>query len=87
MAIMELRKKSQVTIPKELIEKLGLSEGDKFEIAEKDGVIYMLPVSVYPKKYVEQLEKIAKEASDDIKSGILPVFDSAEKMFEYLDNN
>ncbi|HHX93385.1 MAG TPA: AbrB/MazE/SpoVT family DNA-binding domain-containing protein, partial [Clostridiales bacterium] len=32
----ELRPKSQITIPKELVEKLGLSEGDKLEIYEKD---------------------------------------------------
>lgn len=28
----ELRQKSQVTIPKEIIVKLGLSEGDKLDI-------------------------------------------------------
>ena len=29
--IAELRQKSQVTIPKEIVAKLGLSEGDKLE--------------------------------------------------------
>ena len=33
----ELRQKAQVTIPKEIIVKLGLSEGDKLDIFEKDG--------------------------------------------------
>ena len=28
----ELRQKSQITIPKEIITKLGLSEGDKLDI-------------------------------------------------------
>ena len=28
----ELRPKAQVTIPKELVDKLGLSEGDKFDV-------------------------------------------------------
>jgi AbrB family looped-hinge helix DNA binding protein len=84
---MELRKKSQVTIPKDVVEKLGLSEGDKLEVAEKDGVIYLLPVSVYPKKYVQRLEEIVKETSEDIKNGTIPVFDSPEKMFDFLDNN
>lgn len=45
----ELRQKSQITIPKEIIVKLGLSEGDKLDIFEKDGTICMLPVVVYPK--------------------------------------
>ena len=31
----ELRKKSQITIPKEIITKLGLNEGDKLDISEK----------------------------------------------------
>ena len=35
----ELRQKAQVTIPREIIVKLGLSEGDKLDIFEKDGSI------------------------------------------------
>lgn len=31
----ELRQKSQVTIPKDIIVKLGLSEGDKLDILRK----------------------------------------------------
>ncbi len=45
----ELRAKSQITIPKELVTKLGIKEGDKLEIIEKNGVIQMIPVVVYPK--------------------------------------
>ncbi|SFH07422.1 looped-hinge helix DNA binding domain-containing protein, AbrB family [Desulfotomaculum arcticum] len=44
--ITELRKKSQITIPKELVSKLGLKEGDKLEITEKDGVIQIMPVVI-----------------------------------------
>ena len=35
----ELRQKAQVTIPREIIVKLGLSEGDKLDIFEKAFVI------------------------------------------------
>lgn len=45
----ELRQKSQITIPKEIIVKLGLSEGDTLDIFEKDGTICIMPVVVYPK--------------------------------------
>lgn len=31
----ELRAKSQVTIPKEVVTRLGIKEGDKLEITEK----------------------------------------------------
>ena len=34
----ELRQKAQITIPKEIIVKLGLSEGDKLDVFEKDGM-------------------------------------------------
>lgn len=32
----ELRNRSQITIPAEIIKNLGISEGDKFEIVQKD---------------------------------------------------
>ena len=53
----ELRQKSQVTIPKDIIVKLGLSEGDKLDIFEKDGTICIIPVVVYPKNYLSELRE------------------------------
>ena len=55
--LVELRQKSQITIPKEIIVKLGLSEGDKLDIFEKDGAICIMPVAVYPKKYLCELRE------------------------------
>ena len=55
--IAELRAKSQVTIPKELVDKLGLAEGDKFEVFDKDGMIYLMPVVVVPKLYFNELTR------------------------------
>ncbi|NJD04106.1 MAG: AbrB/MazE/SpoVT family DNA-binding domain-containing protein, partial [Ruminiclostridium sp.] len=55
MAILELRKKAQVTIPFELVSKLGLKPGDKLEAIEKDGGIFITPVVVYPKSEIERL--------------------------------
>ena len=37
----ELCQKSQVTIPEEIIIKLGLSEGDKLDVFEKDGLFVL----------------------------------------------
>ena len=45
----ELRTKSQITIPKDIVARLGLHEGDKLEIVEKDGTLPIMPVAVYPK--------------------------------------
>ena len=39
--IIELRQKSQITIPSELIKKLSLKSGDKFEISIKKGALVL----------------------------------------------
>lgn len=83
----ELRQKSQITIPKEIIIKLGLSEGDKLDIFEQDGAIYMMPVVVYPKKYLDELRSEINEAKAKIASGEQPVFDSVDALFEKLEAN
>lgn len=64
-----LRKKSQITIPKDLIDKLGLNEGDKLEITEKDGAIQIMPVVVYPKNYIRNLKDEINDIKSKIKSG------------------
>ena len=38
----ELRAKSQITIPRDIVAHLGLSEGDKLDIVEKNGTIQIL---------------------------------------------
>lgn len=83
----ELCQKSQITIPKEIIVKLGLSEGDKLDIFEKDGTICMMPVVVYPKKYLDELRREIDEAKAKIASGEQPVFDSVDALFAKLEAN
>lgn len=81
----ELRQKSQITIPKEIIVKLGLSEGDKLDIFEQDGTICMMPVVVYPKKYLDELRGEIDEAKAKIASGEQPVFDGVDALFAKLE--
>ncbi len=68
-------------IPRAIIVKLGLSEGDKLDIFEKDGTIFMLPVVVYPKKYLDELCGELDEVKAKIASGEHPVFDSIDALF------
>jgi AbrB family looped-hinge helix DNA binding protein len=82
----EFRVKSQITIPKELVDKLGLSEGDKMEIYERDGMICIMPVVVYPKKYLNELRKEIEETKVKIASGEQPVFDNVDALFAKLGN-
>lgn len=83
----ELRPKSQITIPKEIIMKLGLSEGDTLDIFEKDGSICIMPVAVYPQKYLNDLRKEIDGVKVKIASGEQPVFDSVDELFEKLEAN
>ena len=55
--ITELRRKSQITIPKGIVTKLNLKEGDSLEIYEKDGEIRIVPVCVYTVGYIEGLKR------------------------------
>lgn len=83
----ELRQKSQITIPREIITKLGLSEGDKLDIIEQDGTIRMIPVVVYPKKYLDELRAEIDQAKAKIASGEQPVFDSVDALFAKLESD
>ena len=81
----ELRQKAQVTIPKEIIVKLGLSEGDTLDIFEKNGTICMMPVVIYPKKHLDELRKEIGDIKSKIASGEQPVFDNVDSLFDKLE--
>ena len=86
----ELRQKAQVTIPREIIVKLGLSEGDKLDIFEKDGSICIMPVVVYPKHYLNELKEEISDVKAKLASGEQPVFDSVDalcpRVYEFADS-
>ncbi len=80
-----LRKKSQVTIPKDIVKKLGLSEGDLLEISEEAGVIRITPVAVYPLKYIEELREEIEAAKEKMASGEQPVFETVDELMDRLE--
>ena len=75
----EIRGRSQITIPAEIVKKLGISEGDKFDIVEKDGGIFLCPVIVYPKDKLLKIAKIIKDSEVQLSSQ--DSFDTVEDMF------
>lgn len=77
--LVELRTKSQITIPKEIVKELGLAEGDKLDISVVDGVICMTPVSVYPKGAVENLASQVQEAQAKYNAGEDVSFDEMSR--------
>ncbi|HAQ56421.1 MAG TPA: AbrB family transcriptional regulator [Acholeplasmatales bacterium] len=55
--LIELRKKAQITIPKDIVVELGLTEGDTLDVRLVDGVILIEPVTVYRNTYVKTMER------------------------------
>lgn len=83
--IATLRKKAQITIPSDIVTKLGLAEGDQLDITEQDGVIMLLPLAVYPSKYIDDLKREVDEIKAKIASGEQPVFDTVDALFDSLE--
>jgi len=48
-------------------------------------VIELMPVAVYPKKYLDELRSEINEAKAKIAAGEQPVFDTVDALFEALD--
>lgn len=81
----ELKSKSQVTIPKDIVNSLGLSQGDQFEVREEGGKIILIPVAVYPERLIENLKDEIEEVKLAINRGDQPLFDSIDDLFDELE--
>ncbi len=83
--LVELKAKSQVTIPKDIINSMELNQGDQFEVKEENGKIIFIPVAIYPENIIKTLKAQVNEIKESIKNGDTPVFDSIDSLFEELD--
>lgn len=83
--LIELRKKSQITIPKEIINELNLRENDQLEISVKDGMIMIEPVAVYSKSYIQKLEDTVMRINEDSSKYKIGPFKSVEEAINYLE--
>ncbi|AZR02750.1 AbrB/MazE/SpoVT family DNA-binding domain-containing protein [Trueperella pyogenes] len=82
--LVELKAKSQMTIPKQIMSELGLSIGDQFEAVVQDGNIVLIPVVVYPKARIEELNRLADEARTELQSGTSRKFSNVEDLISFL---
>jgi len=78
--LVEMRARSQITLPSEIIRSLGINEGDRFEAVERDGGVFLCPVVVYPKSKMAKIAKIIKEHEKNPST----VYESVEGMFKDL---
>jgi antitoxin MazE len=83
----ELKDKSQVTIPKSVVNELGLQKGDLFDVVVEGGKVLLVPVVVYPKEKVAKLEALAAEAEKERRNGDAKLYDDVDKMTDDLDND
>ena len=81
--LVEMRARSQITLPSEITKKIGIQEGDRFEVIERDGGVFLCPVVVYPKSKLENIAKIIKNHEKEPSV----VHDSVEDMFNDLGIN
>ena len=83
--LVELKAKSQVTIPKDIVNSMKLSQGDQFEVTEDNGKIVLIPVAIYPEHVIKNIKAEVKEIKKSIENGTQPVFDSIDSLFEELE--
>ena len=85
--IVEIRKKSQITIPKNIVDTLNLHEGDHFELTVEKGVIKMEPVAIYTKNYVRKLENVVMKMHENPDNYNTGPFESVEDAIQYLEQD
>jgi len=78
--LVEMRARSQITLPNEITKRMGISEGDRFEVVERDGGVFLCPVVVYPKVKLERIARIIKNHENEPSA----VYRSVEDMFNDL---
>ena len=78
--LVEMRARSQITLPNEITKKMGIREGDRFEVMERDGGVFLCPVVVYPKAKLEEIAQIIK----DHEKNPTAAYTSVEDMFNEL---
>ncbi|WP_010532485.1 AbrB/MazE/SpoVT family DNA-binding domain-containing protein [Lentibacillus jeotgali] len=82
------KRKSQVTVPHEIVEALDLKEGDDLQCRLEDGKIVFVPMVSIPKDqawfWTEEWQKEEREVEEDIKAGRLSEPMSAEETIKWL---
>lgn len=85
MPIIKVSRNNQITLPRNLRDKLHIAPGEYVEIEEHDGKIILQPVKVVPSDqayfYTKEWQDGEAEADRDIAEGrTIGVFDNAEDL-------
>ena len=86
--ITQLRRRSQVTLPSEVVKKMKLQEGDNLDIAIEDDRIVIKPVLVINRSqswfWSKKWQEMEKGADEDIKHGKVHRAKNVEELIEKL---
>ena len=84
----KIRDNSQITIPKNIMDKLDLKKGDTISIELRDDEIVLKPVVIIDKSqtwfWSKSWQKEEREAEKDIKNGRVKTFNNAEELMKDL---
>jgi antitoxin MazE len=88
--ITQLRGRSQITLPSEVVKKMKLQEGDSLDIIIDDDRIIIKPVLVIDRSqswfWSKKWQELEKEADEDIKQGRVQKAKSVKELMEKLDS-
>lgn len=88
--ITQLRRRSQVTLPSEVVKKMNLQEGDHLDIAMEEDRIILKPVLVIDRSqswfWSKKWQALEKEVDEDIKQGRVHKAKNAEELIKQLDS-
>ena len=89
--VVDLKQKSQVTIPNEVVKKLKLAVGDKLDVVVKDGKIIITPVVVIPKDqmwfFSKEWQDGEKDVDRQVREGKTTKASTMEDLFDGLGLN
>lgn len=87
--ITQLRGRSQITLPKEVVKKMKLQEGDSLDVVVEDDKIVIKPVLVIDRSqawfWSKKWQVMEKEADEDIKRGRVQKAKKVKDLIKKLD--
>ncbi len=87
MTLVQIREKSQITIPSSIRKELGIKKGDYLEVIREGDRILLIPKIVVDKNSVVlsgKGEKYLQEALNDVKEGRVSDSNNVEEFFDDL---
>ena len=85
MALVQIREKSQITIPISIRKELGIKKGDYLEVVREGDRILLIPKIVVDKNSValsKKGEEYLQEALNDVKERRVAESNSVEEFFD-----